>query len=146
MYSYQPPTRPDLETAAANYRAEQGKNRGGCLTVWLGVSLALSLLTVLLLIQSLDAFRPGALPGGRTMPVSIVTVLLVLALGIANVVSIYGIFQWKRWGVYGLVAVLIASPVVELMIGTATGRDLLQPFIQIGLFAFLLRGKWPYFE
>jgi hypothetical protein len=68
-------------------------------------------------------------------------VLLVL-----NLASLYGIWKWARWGVYGIASVSIISLVWELMLGTANTTDFIQPFVQLGVFWFLICDKWACFE
>ena len=146
MYPYRTPDKPDVDAAAREYRAEQGKQLGGCLTAWMGVSLAVSLISALVIFQLLDLLRPGNLrPGANTTPV-IFYIVAVAVMLLINIASLYGMWNWKRWGVYGVASISIISPIVELIAGTAVTRDFVQPFIQLGILWFLIRDKWEYFE
>ena len=123
-----------------------GRERGGCLTAWLGVSLALSLIGAVLFLQVLDGFRPGALRPGFRMPFSSFAVVFMIGLTIADIVCLYGTWNWKRWGVYGLVVVAIVSPLAESMLGRAAEADFIAPIVQMVILWLLLRNKWQYFE
>lgn len=145
MYPYQTPP-PNNPLFAPQKVTSDEKSRGGCLTIWLGVSLAFSLISAVLLLQVLDAFRPGALRPGYRMPFSGFGIILLLGLVVAHIVSLYGAWNWKRWGIYGLGTVIFASPVVETLLGTATATDCFAPIVQVCILWLLVRNKWDYFE
>lgn len=148
MYPYQVPNSTTPPLGPSNFQPEEVRQRGGCLTIWLGLSLALALISAANLFQLLDYLRPGALrPGAGITSSELIGIIVgygVLVIGI--IASIYGIWHWKRWGVYGMVAVVFVSPVIELMVGDLVPRDCVQPFLQSGFLWFLIRNKWKYFE
>lgn len=146
MFPYQPPAKPDADAAARAYHAEDGKQHGGCLTAWMGVSVAFSLIGVVMAFQLLDLLRPGSLRPGANTGLLVFYIVGLVVLLVLNLASLYGIWKWARWGVYGIASVSIISLVWELMLGTANTADFIQPFIQLGVLWFLIRDKWAYFE
>ncbi|MBZ0297743.1 MAG: hypothetical protein K8L99_34630 [Anaerolineae bacterium] len=116
------------------------QDRGGCLTLWLVVSVGFSVLSLSLILANVLLPWLDSLQG---MPL---TTFGAIFLVIANLYCLWAIWRWKRWGVYGLIVTFIASLIVELMIGTATDADFIAPFIQIGILAFLIKDKWEAFE
>ncbi|HEX2908787.1 MAG TPA: hypothetical protein VHO69_18090 [Phototrophicaceae bacterium] len=117
--------------------------RGGCLTSWLVVSSGASAVAVLgfLWIMGVVSSHPQA---ARQMPPG--DILLFGIVMLVNIGSLVGIWKWKRWGVYGIVATAIASPFMEWAMGIATTTDFISPFIQLGILSFLLKDKWDYFD
>lgn len=111
--------------------------RGGCLSWWLGVSFVVSILALFVILgSSAQLTRHGF---------GYLIFFGVAAVGI-NLACLYGIYQWKRWGVYGFAAASILSLIVSLSGSTGTIRDLFTPLIQIGLLWFLVHDKWDYFK
>jgi len=119
-----------------NYSSSKPE-RGGCLTWWLGLSLVFSILAILLFLGlGSELSRRGF---------ASLVVIGVVAIGV-NLLFLYGIYEWKRWGVYGFAAASIISLVISIIGRTATTRDFVSPFIQIGLLWYLVKDKWDYFD
>lgn len=110
---------------------------GGCLTAWLVVSALLSIVAVVALLGVADIANQI----GRGW-----IVYLFLGLVVVQVISIVGVFSWRKWGVYGLIITIIASSVVQIIGGIATTRDYVAPFIQLALLYYLVNKKWEYFD
>jgi hypothetical protein len=120
----------------SNYSAQK-PDRGGCLNWWLGLSFVFSILVFIIFLglgSQLSRLGYGAL-----------FIIGLVSVG-ANVVFLYGIYDWKRWGVYGFIAGSIISFVVSALSRNMTLRDLAAPFVQIGLLWYLVNDKWQYFD
>lgn len=90
-----------LATGNSNKASEQhistAKNHHGCVVAWLLLCLVANLVTGLILLTT-------AIPW--------------LAAGIViNVVCLFALFQWKKWGFYGIVAMTIVNFTVNLLLG-----------------------------
>src|SRR5687768_1372484 len=96
-YGYPPPRMPPKA-----YR-----ERGGCLNLWLGASILFGILALLALIQLWGLVLQTANVFQRISPVALILYTLLI---IGMVVSILGIWNWKKWGVYGAAFSSIASP------------------------------------
>lgn len=123
------------------------RQRGGCLTVWLGVSLAIALLGVLSIIQLLDLLRPGALPRGESTSTIWFMIIVLGGLLAGRLASLYAIWNWKRWGVYSLIVVTIVSYFVQHLFPDRTPLlnclDLLLEFLILWL---VVRRRWLLFD
>ena len=76
--------------------------------------------------------------GGWVIPTLII-------LSFANTVFAYGIWSWKKWGVYGLAAdTALIFFVNVISIGFSIFS--LTGLIGLGILAYLIRDKWSSFE
>lgn len=115
--------------------------RGGCLTFWLGVQ---ALFTGIAAIYFLNVL--GQL--GRVRSPGLGLYLLILAALIAGMIAcLIGIWRWKRWGVYGIVAISIASFIAEFIFSTPTLNitDCLQPIVGNLILYYLIHNQWDYY-
>ncbi len=87
------------------------KQRHGCLTAWLVLMIAGGVFTALLYTLGREAIS-GYMPSlpGWTFPAFVLT-------GIANILCAVALFQWKKWGFWGVVAVSVVTFVINLSIG-----------------------------
>jgi hypothetical protein len=120
------------------------RERGGCLTTWLVVSTGVALLSVFLICQTLAVVTGRS--GLSLRPGTWLGIIVIGGLFIAHLRCLWGIWAWKRWGVKGIAALSIISPLVEVAFGTATATDFVAPFIQIGILYFLVKDRWDDFE
>lgn len=126
--------------AVAKYKPE----RGTWLTVWIIASAVLSFVALVTMFQVL---RTALGFSERTVPAYVTTGLLCMnTLIILQLVFLFGIWRWKRWGVYGISIIAILSPIAESMAGAVTTGDWLAPFIQIGILWWLVRNRWDDFK
>ena len=114
------------------------RNRGGCLTVFLVLMLVLNPLTALYYLFSGEALRQ-AVPSIPTWA------LLMLAIGgIANFIFALGVWQWKKWGVYGFAGTSLIVFVINLIV-IGLGPALFG-LVGLGLLVFLLRDHWSHMD
>ncbi|MDB5284316.1 MAG: hypothetical protein JWO06_3391 [Bacteroidota bacterium] len=115
------------------------RQRGGCLTAFLGVSIVLNLLTALFYI-AFGATIASALPG---LPGWVVYVLALI--GVTNAGFGYATWMWKKIGVYGLVTTALLLFPFNLYAGSNplfAVAGLIGPIILIAL----VKPLWEYFD
>lgn len=128
---------------SSSYGSYTARERGGCLTAWIVVSALASVYAIFLFFQILQLVSENPILQER------IPGFYLLALGgliVVSIVGLWGIWNWKKWGVYLLVFTSLASAALEFMMGIATSTDIIQPVIQIGLLAWLVSSRWEYFE
>ena len=96
------------------------RGRHGCLTAWLIFMLVGNSLGALGYILAGEAIRE-ALPA--TSAGWVIPVLAVLS--IANIVFAIALFQWQKWGFWGVVATSVAAFIINLSIGIGVGQSAL---------------------
>ena len=114
----------------------QPRERGGCLTTWLLVSGVLAVIA-LLAILSLGA-QTGNLGNG-----GIITGITIM---LAYLIFIYGTWNWKRWGVFGLAVSTVLSNGFQILNGIRPETNLLQMVVQLAILYFLVHSRWEQFE
>jgi hypothetical protein len=125
--------RTDMSTVGSTER-----KRGGCLTAFLILMLIANPLTGLYYLLAGSTVRES-LP---TLPEWAIPTLGVLAL--ANFAFAIGIWQWKKWGVYGFAGTsLVALVVNAISIGIPAA---LFGLVGLGLLAYLVRPHWNQME
>lgn len=95
------------------------KKRHGCLTAWLGLMIVVNALTALAYLLGSSMMRQ-AMPNA---PAWAFPVLIVFA--VINVVCAVALFQWKKWGFWGVCVSSAAGLVVNLSIGLSIGSVVL---------------------
>ena len=114
------------------------RERGGCLTAFLGLALVVNpLLGVFYLLGGSRV--AAAIPG---FPAWVIPILGVLCL--LNFVFMLGIWNWKKWGVYGF----LGASAIAFFINVSTlglGQSL-SSLIGVGILIILLRDVWARFE
>jgi hypothetical protein len=107
--------------------------RGGCLTAWLGLAtIANPLLLLYYLSDGARIARLLHLPGWG-MPA-----ILVMIVGI--IICIFGLWNWKIWGVYGYIGIGILTFFINLILLGFTPATI-GGLLGIGLFWYLVHNK-----
>jgi hypothetical protein len=117
--------------------------RGGCLTLWLVVSSLAAVVGVILLFQTLGLLNRVSGPRASQVQLVLIFAGIFLMIGIA---CLWGIWNWKKWGVYGVIATGIVSPLLQFLLGVGNAVDCVRPIIQFGVLYFLINDKWDYFD
>ena len=112
-------------------------DRGGCLNLWLGASVVFSILAIVLFLGLGEQLTRRGL--GFFLIFGIVAVIV-------NLACIYGIYQWKRWGVYGLIGASLVSLVLNVIGGTVIVTTFVSPFVQMAILWYLVHDKWDVFD
>jgi len=110
--------------------------------VVMGIFSAIALIVLIAAVVSL--FNRMAT---RTVPWYYVAgMILAVALFVVILTSLWGIWKWKRWGVYGLVGALIGSVFIKTFLASVSASDCVAPFIQLGILYVLVHDRWDEFE
>ncbi len=114
------------------YVADSGRQRGGCLSAWLVLVMGANGLGALLVL------------GQAAQSASAADTCLVLALSIGNVVFAAALWNWKKWGAYGLAA----SFALVFLLGLALNDlGVILPAVGPAFFLLVLVGpKWGLME
>ncbi|MCC6612136.1 MAG: hypothetical protein IT320_01595 [Anaerolineae bacterium] len=116
------------------------RERGGCLTLYLVVSLFAGGLALISILELLSYQRYA-----EVIPPWLIVIVGVLIA--AQIVCIVGIYSWKAWGVYGLAASMIVSNLFQLMLSLGNpGSNLVQLVVQPLVLYILVKDKMPEFE
>jgi len=120
------------------------KKRHGCLTAWLILMIVLNSIVMLVYLLATDSVRshyPNA--PGWAFPALVV-------IGAFNLVCSFALFQWKKWGFWGICVSSLVAVVVNLYVGLDIIRSLLGLVGVLLLFGVLHIGNankgWPQLE
>jgi len=115
--------------------SRETKERGGCLTYGLAYMTLIAITLIYFLPQTISAF-----PGFK---------IVIISFVVFQIISIIGIWLWKKWGVWGFAVVTLISPVTNYL-NTAS---VLQAFLSlifslstILLLYLFVKPKWQFFE
>lgn len=122
---------PIYQIASAVPDSGSGRQRGFWLTAWIIASGLLSALVLFLLLDVRS--NSPAIP-------------ILFFLSTANLICLGGMWRWKKWGVYGAAAIMIASPFFEAMFSRLAISDCIAPFVQVGILYLLVMNRWSDFD
>jgi hypothetical protein len=120
------------------------RERGGCLTLYLIVIVIGSILGLIAAFSLSSTANQLAAQGFAVAvpswygPAWIVSIILSLA-------GAYGTWNWKKWGVYLLIANLVFSAAISVAAGQALSA-IIGLIIAGAILWYLLRNKWAFFE
>lgn len=122
-------------TETSNENGDKVKKRHGCVTAWLIFMIAGNSIVALIYLFAGDFIA-------RNSPTPISTGnLILLAIGaIANVVFASMLFQWKKWGFWGIIISASCAFVINISIGLGVGQCLLG-LLGIGILYAVLQIK-----
>jgi hypothetical protein len=107
-----------------------------------------TLLTVFLILIIVSGIVEAAVYIGQRRSDAVLTAPVLLALGIvhalANIAAAFGIWNWKKWGLY----VYAASGVLGVIVGTiAVGVGaVFAGVLPVIIIAYLVKAHWSWFE
>lgn len=117
------------------------KERGGCLSVFLGfaviANIAVALLTLIL-------FNEYSQFSGVDTGFFTIVVIFSLVAAAATIACVWGLWNWKRWGYNGLMALYVLSMVVNLLSGSL--QTVAGSAIGMGILYFLMKDKMHYLD
>jgi hypothetical protein len=115
--------------AAETPETKKPKKRHGCLTAWLILNIAFSIIFIILYIVGAGV---SELPGGS--PGWAIPVLIILL--IFEIVCAVALFSWKKWGFWGFCVINVVGLIVDIFLGIS----LLWPCISILVSIVILYG------
>jgi hypothetical protein len=118
--------------------AMQTQERGGCLTIWL-ILMALGSAYTIFSYLTNTATYTQLYPGSST-----ITFLLLAGLGVLNLVCVYALWTWKKWGFYLFIGTAAVALVINLLLGIPV-LFALAGLIGVGILWLLLRSRWAAF-
>jgi hypothetical protein len=119
--------------------SELGRKRGGCLTAFLILMLIVNPLTAIYYLIAGSKIRES-LP---SMPAWAIPVLIIC--GIANFAFALAILNWKKLGVYGIVAIAVVAFIINLMSGLPVAIALMR-LVGVAILLLLVRPVWDKME
>ena len=144
---FSPPNqRPDGERQNKLYTDYQKANYGGdsdlyqrhgCLTLW----LAAMLIAACGALAFLTDFDPGQAPAAVNILITCASCILLV-----QIVSLIGIFNWQKWGVYTLGLSLIASPIFRLLTGGLSPQSIISVFFGFFMIYVFIRPHWKHYK
>ncbi len=122
-----------------NSSAEPVRQRAGCLSYWLAILMLLNVVGIISYLAGGNSvfYLPPDYPAWA--------IYLLIVATVVNAVTAYGVWTWKRWGLYGFVASFLVAMVAHVIIGVNPIAGL---FTILGLFMLyaLLRGQFQQFD
>jgi hypothetical protein len=127
----------------------RGPERGGCLTIFLVVGFVGYLLSIAASLYIQFQINTGNISEYLLdAQLGLVQLLLwILAIiGIGGMVCIWGLWNWKRWGYYGVIAIFVAGAVINFLSGMVLAQQVLISIFSVGILIYLMRDKMIYLE
>ena len=123
------------------------RERGGCLTLWLvlatgvsGISFLVSVPQLLAVIMDSSKISPQA------STIALVLSALVILIQLPYLISLWGIWQWKRWGFYGVIAFIILKAILQLLGGMENLPNFFVSMFELIIVGYLAVNKWWDFD
>ncbi len=120
------------------------RERSPLLNGWLALS---TVVVVVSLFQEIGRFRNPLIHFlilSRTFPTwwfPVIIFMSFLELG-----CLTGLWMWKRWGIYGIVALTIAGLIITWSAGFPINRLLIFACIRLAIWWIVLRNDWENFD
>lgn len=134
-YKERPDSGDDYRKVSVVHSSPYERNRGGCLTAFLVYVIVANAL-LLMLIFSMLSQNDGSVSDTLIL-FSIVNQIFVVACAI-------GLWYWKRWGYYGMVAGYLLAISVNFLTGAVLGS--FAGLIGLAILAGLMNGKHDMLE
>lgn len=109
------------------------KERGGCLSLFLGFAFLGNLFFLLYYLVTFSEFR-GALDAGWS-----ILLFGIFAIQVGIFVSVVALWNWKQWGYNGLMAGYVLNIVLSLLTGAFT--SITGSVIGIAILYYLMKDK-----
>ena len=124
--------------------ASPTRERGGCLSILL-VLYVLGAIFNLYTAISIGATNATLVAAGLTPFPSWYPIALIISAVLA-VVGVYGLWMWKKWGAYAIIADFAVGIIAALLAGTSLAYGLGALVVGGGLLWYVLRDKWALLE
>jgi len=116
--------------------SRETKDRKGCLTYWLIFAAALAVLLIYFFLPNIHSSSNWLTS-------------IIIGFSVLQLISITGIWSWKKWGVFGYAILNLISPIIAFL----NTESVLQAFISLIqtlslllVLYLLVRPKWQFFE
>jgi hypothetical protein len=135
---------PESPSSDISQVGEQSRHeRGGCLITWLSVAVFSGLFGIYLFVDTLNFF----ISNGLTSRSDLMIPLFLLGIdALVIFVCLWGIWTWRRWGVYGFVIFNFAGTLIGVVFVQNNPMTLFTPILQTAILYLLVKDKWRAFE
>jgi hypothetical protein len=118
------------------------QNRSGCLTAFIIVLIVLNAL------GALSSFFAGPLLSTLTPEYSISNSYSMISgvLSLLNIVFLIGVWRYKRWGFYGIIAVSIINIILGIFLTSSIITSLISGLILPLILYFLIKPIWNHMK
>lgn len=116
--------------------SRETKVRGGCLSYWLVYAAAIAILLVYFFLPNI-----GSSSSWITS--------LIIGFSVLQLISIIGIWSWRKWGVFGYVVLNLIAPLITFFNTDSVLQSLVSLIqsLSLTLVLYLLaKPKWQFFE
>ncbi|MBI1280963.1 MAG: hypothetical protein GC179_22755 [Anaerolineaceae bacterium] len=108
--------------------------RGGCLSWWLGVSVVVFILALV------SYFAIGVRGSQAVLVIGIIWSVVCL-------IALYGIYKWKRWGVYSFIIVNVVGLILNSIAnGSLSIFSIILTTVEVIVLLYVVRNKWKVFD
>lgn len=118
--------------------------RGGCLTAFLILGFIGNLLAIPLILFAQSAIADSPYASDAGLALSPIFLFLIFILSVAGIACIWGLWNWKRWGYNGTIALYVIGAVVNFV--SAGFSSIVSSFIGLGILVYLMKDKTQYLE
>lgn len=116
--------------------SRETKDRSGCLTYWLVYAAAIVILLIYFFLPNISSSTNWLTS-------------VIIGVSVLQLISIIGIWFWKKWGVFGYAILNLISPLIAFL-NTESALQALNSLVQslsLLLVLYLLtKPKWQFFE
>lgn len=126
-----------------DYYHSDKPEHGGCLGAFLGFIIIGNIIGIILILIMRNWNQNGPLIWDLNLAYgsSLVSMTPFLSIGtsIATIICAYGLWNWKRWGYYGLIGLFVVAIVSSLFVGSLIGG--VSSVVAIAVLLFLMKDK-----
>jgi hypothetical protein len=107
--------------------------RGGCLTWWLSGSS-------LIFVFALVSYFVIGVRGSQTV------LIIGIVWSVLCLIALYGIYKWKRWGVYSFIVVNVVGFILNSIAnGSLSAFSIISTTVELIFLWYVIRNKWEVF-
>ena len=128
---------------------DQERERGGCLTAFLSVTIFLDALGIITSFFSNQLLKLAAHSGAKLPTYPSWYTPVNVAVAILSVIFLVAILKWKKWGTFGYLAMALVGIIITLVIngiGTSSIVGILGALIWPGILIALVKPIWNHME
>lgn len=122
-----------MQDKSKNDYYETPKERGGCLTAFLGFAILGNIFVIGLLLLSFMEYREFLDSGTQLM------IYGLFAVQVGVFVSVIGLWNWKKWGYQGMIAGYVIGIIISILMGSF--NTIGGSVIGLGILVYLMKDK-----